>query len=212
QPQPLTVLFARGTIARLTLWPALRLAVHQSWGGPASAEKQRWLAGVIVDQFEASVVSFSCSPASAPSSAPSSSSSSSSSLPPDQYDVEELLLQIMSDEFEVSLEDDSASAVAKDIVKLFSSVCTGDDTFVKELEVQAERIKGKTPQYEVGAGSGSDWEDEDEDDAGSESEDTQGGEGEEIVPQLLDRSGGRRTQEPEVDEDGFTMIKKKGRR
>ncbi|KAF8844792.1 hypothetical protein BDN67DRAFT_894200 [Paxillus ammoniavirescens] len=182
-PHPHTILFARGTIARLALWPALRLAVHQSWGGPESQEKQRWLAGVIVDQFE-------------------------ESIPPGEDDIEELLLQIMSDEFEVVLEDDSGAAVSKDIVKLFRFVCTGDDTLVEELEAQAERIKGKTPQYEVGAGSGSDWEDDDDEDGESESE---GGQGEGDVPQLLDRSGGGGREEPEVDEDGFTMVKKKGR-
>ncbi|KAF9236411.1 Pre-rRNA-processing protein TSR2-domain-containing protein [Melanogaster broomeanus] len=198
QPHSLTVLFARGIIARLALWPALRLAVHQSWGGPDSAEKQRWLAGVIVDQFEEFITS-----------SPSLSSSPSFA----DY-IEELLLQVMSDEFDVSLEDDSASAVSRDIVTLFSAICTGDDTFVKELEAQADRIRGKAPQYEVGAGSGSDWEDDDDDDdddGESGIEDAEGGEGEEVAPQLLDRSGGRK-EEAEIDEDGFTIVKKKGRR
>ncbi|KIK94404.1 hypothetical protein PAXRUDRAFT_68541, partial [Paxillus rubicundulus Ve08.2h10] len=204
QPHPHTILFARGTIARLALWPALRLAVHQSWGGPQSQEKQRWLAGVIIDQFEESIV-YSTSASTShptPTHAPTPQ-------PPGEEDIEELLLQIMSDEFEVVLEDDSGAAVSKDIVRLFHSVCTGDDTHVKELEAQAERIKGKTPQYEIGAGSGSDWEDEDGEDDESESE---GGEGEGDIPQLLDRSGGGGREELEVDEDGFTMVKKKGRR
>ncbi|KIJ04378.1 hypothetical protein PAXINDRAFT_104199 [Paxillus involutus ATCC 200175] len=213
-PHPHTILFARGTIARLALWPALRLAVHQSWGGPESQEKQRWLAGVIVDQFEESIVYSSTSalsptPTPTPNPTPTPPPTHAPTLqPPGEDDIEELLLQIMSDEFEVVLEDDSSAAVSKDIVKLFRSVCTGDDTLVKELEAQAERIKGKTPQYEVGAGSGSDWEDEDEDDGESGSED---GEGEGDVSQLLDRSGGGGREEPEVDEDGFTKVKK-GRR
>ena len=51
-PAPASVLFARGVIARLALWPALRIAVEQGWGGPESAEKRTWIASVIVDSFE----------------------------------------------------------------------------------------------------------------------------------------------------------------
>ncbi|KAI0250594.1 hypothetical protein BJV78DRAFT_1320225 [Lactifluus subvellereus] len=62
-PEPALVLFARGVIARLELWPALRVAVEQGWGGPESREKRRWLASAIYialmlaqaleDEFEA---------------------------------------------------------------------------------------------------------------------------------------------------------------
>ncbi|KAF8127241.1 Pre-rRNA-processing protein TSR2-domain-containing protein [Boletus edulis] len=177
-PHPNTILFTRGTLARLTLWPTLRLAVHASWGGPASAEKQRWLAGVLVDQFEPFIP------------------------PPDEIYVEELLLQIMADEFDVVLEDDSAAAVARDIVKLFETVCAGDETFVKEFETQADMVKGKLPKHEMGVGSGSEsgseWEDDEDEETESEGE---------SIPQLLNHSKPR--EEPQVDEDGFTMIKKK---
>lgn len=200
-PHPHTILFARGTLARLALWPALRLAVHASWGGPASAEKQRWLAGVLVDQFEP----FLLAP---PAPAPVPTPRTGSEPPPDDVYVEELLLQIMDDEFEVTLEDGSAAAVAKDIVKLFEAVCDGDEAFVKELEVQADKVKGKIPKYEMGVGSGS------ESGSGSEWEDKEGETGSdgEPVPQLLNHSEPRPKEEPQVDEDGFTTVKKKGRR
>ena len=208
---PNTVLFARGTLARLALWPALRLAVHASWGGPASAEKQRWLAGVLVDQFEPFIVA---PPPSLPASASSrtrpvgSGSGSGSDPPPDDVYVEELLLQIMADEFDVTLEDDSAVAVARDIVKLFETVCAGDETFVKEFEAQADMVKGNVPKYEMGLGSGS------EDESESEWEDDDGEEEDEgeSIPQLLNHSQSRTREEPQVDKDGFTMVKKKGRR
>jgi pre-rRNA-processing protein TSR2 len=204
-PHPHTVLFARGTLARLALWPALRLAVHASWGGPASTEKQRWLAGVLVDQFEPFIVT-PPTPVPAPSRTGSvGSGSGSAPPPPDDIYVEELLLQIMADEFDVALEDDSGAAVAKDIVKLFAVVCAGDETFVKELEAQADMVKGKVPKYEMGVGSegesGSEWEDEE----GEESE-------EEPAPQLLNHSEPRTREERQVDEEGFTMVKTKGRR
>ena len=206
-PHPHTVLFARGTLARLALWPALRLAVHVAWGGPASAEKQRWLAGVLVDQFEPFIVA---PPTLVPTpsrtaSVGSGSGSGSAPPPPDDVYVEELLLQIMADEFDVALEDDSAAAVAKDIVKLFEAVRAGDETFVKELEAQADKVKGKVPKYERGVGS------ESESGSGSEWEDEEESEGE-PVPQLLNHSEPRTREEPQVDEDGFTTVKKKGRR
>ena len=188
---PNTVLFARGTLARLGLWPALRVAVHASWGGPASAEKQRWLAGVLVDQFEPFLIH------TAPAASPSA-------LPDVPY-IEDLLLQIMSDEFDVDLEDDSAAAVARDLVRLFGDVRAGDAAFVRELEAQAERVKGKIPTYQT---DGS----EDEDESSSEGEWEDEEElGEELVPQLLDATEARAREEPHVDEDGFTLVKKKGR-
>lgn len=211
-PHPHAVLFARGTLARLALWPTLCLAVHASWGGPASPEKQRWLAGVLVDQFEPCLVppvAVSSSASSAPTA--TSTPTTSTPTPPDATYIEDLLLQIMSDEFDVDLEDDSAAAVARDLVRLFERVQAGDEAFVRELEAQADRVKGTMPKYEIGAGSESEsgsgsegeWEDEDEDEDECEGE---------SVPHLLNHSESRTREEPQVDEDGFTVVKKKGRR
>lgn len=209
-PSQTTVLFARGILARLALWPALQIAVHNSWGGPESAEKQRWLAGVLVDEFEAYVPQgdepFT-------SSASKSMGPTAHGTPPDVYYVEEMLLQIMSDEFEVTLEDNSASDVAKDVIKLWNDVCATRDGLVKDWESQAERIKGKAPQVQEGAGSGSDW--EDVDDSGTddgEGESDEGGEGQEVVPRLLDHSRSPPREEPEVDEEGFMTVRRKGHR
>ncbi|KAH7930364.1 hypothetical protein BV22DRAFT_1028600 [Leucogyrophana mollusca] len=200
-PSQTSVLFARGVLARLAIWPALRLAVHQNWGGPESAQKQRWLAGVIVDEFEASIPS---------AAAPSNLTPASVQPTPDEEYVETLLLQILDDEFEVALEDGSAADVATDIVKLWAEASGGGGELLRRFEDQADRLRGKVPQYEVGAGSGSDWEDEDDSGSGeSDGDEAEGGEGEEIVPRLLNH---RTREEPEVDEDGFTTVKKKGRK
>ncbi|KIN96521.1 hypothetical protein M404DRAFT_1006699 [Pisolithus tinctorius Marx 270] len=200
-PSPVIILFARGILARLKLWPALRIAVHNSWGGPESAEKQRWLAGVMVDQYEDHVPQ---------TDAPSTSQSGLGlGTAPDASYVEEMLLQIMFDEFEVTLEDNSAYDVARDIVRLWEDVCGGRDILVKEWEAQAERIKGNVPRMEEGARSGSDWEDTDDDEGEDSDVDMEGGEGNrEDVPQLLDHS----RHQPEVDEEGFTTVRRKGRR
>lgn len=203
---PISVLFARGLLARLTLWPALRIAVHQNWGGPQSAQKQRWLAGVIIDEFEASLPPLSAS-LTALDSYQSAPMHPSHALPePDTAYIETMLLQIMDDEFEVALEDGSAFDVAKDVVRLWNDVKEGKDGYVKDLEMQADRMKGKMPQYEVDAGNASDWEDSDgdnEDESGSDSENFG-----EVVPQLLDRA----KEKPDIDEGGFTTVKRRGGR
>ncbi|KAG1875416.1 Pre-rRNA-processing protein TSR2-domain-containing protein [Suillus subalutaceus] len=203
---PISVLFARGLLARLALWPALRIAVHQNWGGPQSAQKQRWLAGVITDEFEASIPPPSAS-LTAFDSHQSAPMHPSYALPePDTEYIETMLLQIMDDEFEVALEDGSAFDVARDVVRLWADAKEGKDGYVKELEIQADRMKGKMPQYEVDAGSASDWEDSDddnEDESGSDSENFG-----EVVPQLLNRA----KEVPDIDEDGFTTVKRRGGR
>lgn len=178
-PTPSTILFARGVIARLAIWPTLRIAVQEGWGGNGAAEKRTWLAGVIVDNFEEQVPT------------------------PDDVYVEELLLQIMVDEFDAVLEDESAEKVAIDIVHLWDSTRAGKADLVLKFEALADGLKGK--RLDVKVDEGDEWEDEDEDEEGST-------EGEE-VPQLLNHASHPPPpkNEPEVDEDGFTMVKGKGK-
>jgi pre-rRNA-processing protein TSR2 len=126
---------------------------------------------------------------------------------PDSEYIETMLLQIMDDEFEVALEDGSAFDVARDVVRLWNDAKEGKDGYVKDLEMQADRMKGKLPEYEVDAGSASDWEDSDddnEDESGSDSEDY----GKDVVPQLLNHA----KEVPDIDEDGFTTVKRRGGR
>jgi pre-rRNA-processing protein TSR2 len=154
-PPPSSILFARGVIARLAIWPALRIAVDQGWGGPEAAEKRRWLASVVVDAFEEQVPS------------------------PDVYYIEETLLQVMADEFETVLEDGSAEDVAKDMVQLWADVLAGNTDTVARFEERASNVKGKIQVQEVvESDDGSDGdEDEDEEDAEENWEDE--------APQLL---------------------------
>ena len=174
-----SILFARGVIARLAYWPALRIAVDQGWGGPESAQKRTWLASVIVDAFEEQNPS------------------------PDSQYVEEMLLQVMADEFMANLEDGSGECVADDIVRLWEDIHTGKQDLVTQYEQQAEKLKGKKPQVQEEVGSGSDWEDDgDEEDEDSESD----------APQLLHGGENPARPEPQIDEDGFTLVRGKGRR
>ncbi|KAI1788911.1 Pre-rRNA-processing protein TSR2-domain-containing protein [Ganoderma leucocontextum] len=174
-PPQSSVLFARGVIARLAYWPALRIAVDQGWGGPESTEKCTWLASVLVDDFE------------------------EQEPKPDPDYVEDRLLQVMADEFDANLEDGSAEAVAKDVVRLWEEVSAGKVDLLRDFEESADRFKGKKIVVEEAAGDNSDWEDmSDDDELGEE------------APQLVD---GERTpkEQPEVDEDGFTTVKGKGK-
>lgn len=177
-PTTVSVLFARGVIARLAVWPALRIAVDQGWGGPESAAKRKWIASVIVDAFE------------------------EEDPKPDTSYVELTLLQVMEDEFETVLEDGSAEAVAKDIVQLWEDVHNSRAARVTEFEEQADRTKGKKVQVEEAAGDGSDWEDDSSDESGGEETDE--------APMLVDPEATSAKIEPEIDEDGFTVVRSKG--
>ncbi|KAK7438179.1 rRNA accumulation-related protein [Stygiomarasmius scandens] len=181
-PRPSSVLFARGVIARLAIWSTLRVAVLESWGGPGAAEKRTWLAGVIVDTFE------------------------EQSPPPDDQYIEELLLQVMQDEYEVSVEDGSAESVAVDIVRIWEEVSSGKQELVVKFEDLADKLKDKKPMVETQAeGDEEDWEDDGDDESG---DDEEGEDEDEPVPQLIERP---KKNEPEVDEDGFTLVKKNRR-
>ncbi|KZV87863.1 hypothetical protein EXIGLDRAFT_723278 [Exidia glandulosa HHB12029] len=183
-PAPAIVLFARGVIAILNTWPVLRLAVEQAWGGPESSEKRRWLAGTVVDAFE----------------------STSAANAPDAIYVEEMLLQVLQDEFEVNVDDDSGADVAKQIVQLWASGNV-QEAAVDALEATERRARGKKIVAQQAAGaSDEEWDDTD-DESGDEDDD---GMDQDAAPQLVDRSAARH-EEPEVDEEGFTVVKKGNR-
>lgn len=178
---PTSILFARGVVARLQTWPILSIAVQESWGGPSAPSKRTWLAGVIVDAFE---------------------ESSADDTPDDQY-IEELLLQVMQDEFDVDLQDGSAETVSVDIVRLWEECRLGRDGLVKRFEAMADGVKGKkieAPVVQEVQEEEGEWE-SDEGEEDGEDEDVQ------MAPALIDT----RKDEPEVDQDGFTLVKGKGK-
>ena len=177
-PPQTSVLFVRAVIARLAIWSVLRIAVDQSWGGPESSKKRTWLASVIVDAFE-----------------------EEDPLPDTSY-VELTLLQVLEDEFDVTLEDGSALQVAEDILKLWGEAQAGKSELIQRLEEQADKTRGNKVEVEVVEGEG----DEDEDDWESES----GSEDEDEAPMLIDPIGKTAKPEPEVDDDGFTTVKGRG--
>lgn len=187
-PTEYQILFARAIIARLAVWPVLTVAVNSAWGGPESKQKRSWMAGEIIDAFE---------------------QATSSSTEPDETYIEELLLQMMSDEFDCVVEDLSGEEVARDIVKLWKD--TKDGTIVESLKVWEEKERaagGKKIQFmQAKQGDDTDWIEDDEQ-GGSDDEE----EGDEMdvdeVPELVEP---RQKPEPIVDEEGFTLVQGKGK-
>lgn len=166
----------------LSLWPALSVAVSNNWGGPDSADKRDWLAGTISTLFD---------------ERPDT----------DVFDVEDVLLQVMADEFDVEVQDESEVKVAEEIVAARRGIVgEGRLEFAEEVRGRWERRGGKGAGIVAGRpGEGDEVVDEEESEDEDEDEDTEMGE----APRLVER---KEKEEPEVDEEGFTMVKKKGKR
>ncbi|KAM3079635.1 rRNA accumulation-related protein [Clarireedia jacksonii] len=179
--------FQRSLTLLLFLWPSLTLAVTSQWGGPDSASKREWFAGTVIDLLCAG-----------------------ENLDVDAEWIEELLLQVMEDEFEVVVEDGSAGEVAERMVRARAECMRGDFKGVEELERRWEVVgrkggKGGEGVFKKGEDQGDTSGDEEED---SEDEDEEGDVEMDEAPQLV------RVKEPvvpEVDEDGFTKVVKKKR-
>lgn len=129
-------------------------------------------------------------------------------------------MQIMADEFELIMEDGSAEEVGKDLVRLWEKVCGSGDVgdglkLVLKLEEEAERVRGKAPVVHQAPGSDDDedWED-DEDDSEDDCDcDGEHDHAHDEPPKLIDPDASKplRKPSPEIDEDGFTVVKGKGK-
>jgi pre-rRNA-processing protein TSR2 len=164
----------------LNSWPSLTLAVQSSWGGPESAEKRDWLCGAIADLF---------------TSRPET----------DAGDVEEVLLQVMTDEFDVVVDDGSAGEIADRICEVRAEVMRGEFGRVRTLWEDWKAKGGEkgiknTLFRRVETGEEDQETDGDEDEEDDEDEDVDM----EDAPALPQPP--RERIEPEVDDDGFTKV------
>ncbi|ESZ89910.1 hypothetical protein SBOR_9708 [Sclerotinia borealis F-4128] len=184
--------FQRSITLSLFLWPSLSLAVTSSWGGPTSTSKREWFAGTLIDLLSS----------------------------PENYDVdaewiEELLLQVMEDEFEVVVDDGSAAEVARGLIKCRGECERGvwgeENSLCKRLEGKWGETGGK----ELGLGGfreGEEQGDTDGEDSGDgESGDEEDGDVEMEMNEAPQLVRAREPIVPEVDEDGFTKVTKKRR-
>ncbi|EOD51165.1 putative pre-rRNA processing protein [Neofusicoccum parvum] len=173
--------FGHGIWFALQAWPALTVAIQSQFGGPDGADKRDWLAGAISDIFD-------------------------NDPETDQLDIEAVLLQVMEDEFEVRLEDDSEVPVAAAIVKMKTEINQNIFDTVDAMERRWRERRGKGPNlsnvHVVQEGTqdsdSDDYEDDDDTDMGE-------------APQLV-AAQPKEKVEPEVDEDGFTTVVGKKRR
>jgi pre-rRNA-processing protein TSR2 len=212
-PSPTILLFARGVVALLDLWPALTIAVTEQWGGSDSEDKKVWMASVIIDEWEQRTT-FLPSPPSAELTAPEVDPSEAKDPALDQDDLGDLLNQMMSDEFDAKIEDGSIDLVARDIIRLWHDILiptspeATPETIVKALESKASSVK----KSGIKASKGNDPDEVDilddgasDDESGSD-EEMDVDEAPRLVPQEKER------QEPVVDDDGFTLVQTKGRK
>lgn len=199
---PEILLFARGVVALLDLWPALTIAVREEWGGVESAEKKTWLASEIIDAWEGGAVISTAD-------GPAIDANAVSDPPLDVDQLGDMLTQVMSDEFEAAIEDGSVDPLAADILRLWKDVAAPSarpaEETVSALERKAAEINKTGVKATSGGGpvdeNGDEWESDDSDDGDDDDE----------APDLVPREP-RERQEPEVDEDGFTMVQKGRRR
>lgn len=217
--------FEQAIVLSLHTWPALSLAVQNGWGGEASTDKRDWFAGAVSDLF-APFDRISPGGVATPSptaTAPAAEDTDAPYEEPDADYVEEFLLQVMADEFEVNVDDDSAHEVARQVVKLRGDCARGRLADLDALRARWESKKGKAVQAQAvdGGNQEVDSDDDDDDDADDDGDNRAPGQGggklnwaddfdDDMTdaPQLVSAAPKEKPQ-PEVDDDGFTKVVRK---
>ncbi|KIW94842.1 uncharacterized protein Z519_04820 [Cladophialophora bantiana CBS 173.52] len=183
-------------------WPALTLAIQNSWGGSAqvSNDKRDWFAGAVSELLTSSPPQLA-----------------------DVSDLEEVLIQVMLDEFEVVVDDGSAEETAQKIWSGATKLGGGDVSELNELYAKWQEKQKNGGDKVVGIVRGEDKEAEDtdwdDDDEGSEEEEEWNGFPDrpdvqmDDAPSIIDIDWKpKQKPEPEVDEDGFTKVVSKKKR
>lgn len=179
--------------------------MQNNWGGPDSSDKRDWFAGEVANQF----------PPFPSSNGPSSSSTTNGTSSqqtqqagdqeePDAEYLEELILQVMLDEFEVNVDDDTAFDVATEIVRLRGQCARSNFEEVDRLLARWQARKGEKVHFKHGEDQDgeTDWEDDDDDDGSDDDMDE--------APPLVETAAPKKEKAPpEVDDDGFTKVTRK---
>lgn len=177
--------FELGVTLSLFFWPSLSLAVVNNWGGPDSKDKREWFAQTTIDLLEENPDA-------------------------DGEWIETFLLQVILDEFEVNVDDESGYEVAEQILRLRKDCGKGDFREVESMKERWDRKGGKSE--DVGKLFEKRERNEEEDETDGSEDDSDDEEDQDVdmdeAPPLV------RVKEPvvpEVDEDGFTKVTKKKR-
>ncbi|KAI9827652.1 MAG: hypothetical protein M1826_006215 [Phylliscum demangeonii] len=184
--------FELGVSLVLFQWPALSLAVQNQWGGSDSEGKREWFVGAITDMFAAE--------------RPDA----------DLEDVETTLLQVMMDEFEVNVDDDTAFDAAQHIMRLRASTLQLDFREVDELYAAWVAKKGQKIPLPFHAVQSEEQEEVDDDEDAESSEDDEEDDEDEMDLDLAESTTApqRLTEKapPEVDSEGFVKVGGRHRR
>lgn len=175
--------FELGVTMAIYNWHTLTTAVDNLWGGPQSAEKRDWISGLVIDAFE-------------------------NNKTVDIIYIHEILCGAMEDEFDTILEDDSTIQVATKIVNYYRECAESKFDTIKAVYAKWE-AKQKNRQKVVAQVNEdplnpdvSDDDDEEDDEDDTMDVDVNY-EVREIQPQ--------EKKQPEVDDDGFTIVSSKRR-
>ncbi|KAI8338562.1 Pre-rRNA-processing protein TSR2-domain-containing protein [Chlamydoabsidia padenii] len=177
---PNKVAFHEGVKHIFMNWTALKLAVEQDWGGVESVEKRDWMIELITDYF------------------------GKNGKKVDIDEIEDILNQIMSDEFHTLLEDDSGYLVAKHLVELFNQCINGNFTEVERLRQKSQTIQSATSSCAQQGG-------ENDDDSESEGEENMNGMDDNDMD-MDDNAESSNTAPPPPsgpDEDGWETVRNK---
>lgn len=175
--------FELGVCMAIHKWEELTTAVENSWGGPNSAEKRDWLSGVVIDLFENKAV--------------------------DIILIEETLLYAMVDEFDTEIDNDSALVIGDLVLKIYRECAAQNYTRVDELyEKYQQKLSTRSQSQKVVVGEDpNNPDDSDDEDAEDDQETT-----EHDIPALVDAMAIDEPAGPVVDDDGFELVQRKGRR
>ncbi|GMM34603.1 Tsr2 protein [Saccharomycopsis crataegensis] len=178
--------FELGVSMMIHGWDDLKTAVDNQWGGPDSEEKRDWISSIIVELF-------------------TTNNAVDISL------IEETLLYAMVDEFQVEIEDDSALLVSKRIFDTYKDCREKNYDNVRSLY---ERWLKKQEQRQINRVVVN--EDPQNPDV-SDDDDEEDVEEDENIPALVDGDTemmdiDEEPQQPIVDDDGFELVQKKGRK
>jgi pre-rRNA-processing protein TSR2 len=113
---PNKALFIEGARIILNTWTALRIAVEQEWGGPLSQEKAAWLVDALVEHFDVEGKKV------------------------EKEDLEDILLDVMTREFNVYLEDESEREIASLLFDLYHECISGRTDLINKLREKQPRI------------------------------------------------------------------------
>ncbi|XP_048450842.1 pre-rRNA-processing protein TSR2 homolog [Rhincodon typus] len=137
-------LFTEGVRSALEAWPALQVAVENGFGGAYSQQKAAWMVTAVAEYFHDNV-----------------------NL--ESEEVEDLLADLVYNEFDTVVEDGSLSEVAQQLHTLFGLCERGQESEVRARILQLAQRKGSVRVNAVRGGSpGNEGNEEEEDEEETE--------------------------------------------